>query len=134
MLTNADITIYNHKLNKDTHLDDWHKTVIRGVRFYVDNKVTITDSGLKSAYIYKIRIPENAGCDKKYVPGDEYQAIENVNGHWTIQNDDIVMYGTSLTEIDRPAELKESGKRYCKITSWSDNRYGGLQHWKIVGE
>lgn len=134
MITNADITIHNHKLNKETRLDDWHRTVIHGVHFYVDNKVALTDSGLKSAYIYKIRIPEDAVCCKKYVPADEYQTIENAEQYWTLQNDDIVVYGVSEIEIERPAQLRESGKRYCKITSWSHNRFSGQPHFRIGGE
>ena len=36
MITNADITLYNHKYNKNTRLDDWQRIVIRGVHFYED--------------------------------------------------------------------------------------------------
>ena len=33
MLTNADITIYNHIYDKATRLDEWRRTVIHGEHF-----------------------------------------------------------------------------------------------------
>lgn len=135
MITNADITLYNHYYDKDTRLDKWHRTVIRGVHFYVDHKVSVGDNGLNSADIYKIRIPVDADIQGEYLSEDEWIARgENVMGRWTLQSDDIVVLGECDMNIERPAELKEARKKYCKITSWSDNRFGGLPHWRIGGE
>lgn len=134
MITNADITLYNHYYDKSTRLDKWKKTVIRGVHFYVDHKVSVGDNGLNSADIYKIRIPVDADIQGEYLSEDEWIARgENVMGRWTLQSDDIVVLGECDMNIDRPAQLKEAGRRYCKVTSWSDNRFGGLQHWRIGG-
>lgn len=131
MITNADITLYNHYYDKDTRLDKWHRTVIRGVHFYVDHKVSVGDNGLNSADVYKIRIPEDADYQGAYVSEDEWIALgQNVSGKWTLQSDDLVVLGECDLDIDRPAQLK----RYCKVTSWSDNRFGGLPHWRIGGE
>lgn len=135
MITNADITLYNHYYDKDTRLDKWHRTVIYGVHFYVDHKVSVGDNGLNSADVYKIRIPEDSDYQGAYVSEDEWIALgQNVSGKWTLQSDDIVVLGESDLDIERPAQLKEAGKRYCKVTSWSDNRFGGLPHWRIGGE
>lgn len=135
MITNADITLYNHYYDKDTRLDKWHRTVIRGVHFYVDHKVSVGDNGVNSADVYKIRIPEDADYQGAYVSEDEWIALGlNVAGKWTLQSDDLVVLGECDMDIDRPAHLKEAGKRYCKVTSWSDNRFGGLPHWRIGGE
>lgn len=134
MITNADITLYNHYYDKSTRLDKWKKTVIRGVHFYVDHKVSVGDNGLNSADIYKIRIPVDADIQGEYLSEDEWIARgENVMGRWTLQSDDIVVLGECDMNIDRPAQLKEAGRRYCKVTSWSDNRFGGLPHWRIGG-
>lgn len=38
----------------------WHRTMIKGVWFYADNKVSLTDGGLVSADAYKVRIPVRA--------------------------------------------------------------------------
>lgn len=135
MITNADITLYNHYYDKSTRLDKWKKTVIRGVHFYVDHKVSVGDNGLNSADIYKIRIPVDADIQGEYLSEDDWIARgENVMGRWTLQSDDIVVLGECDMNIDRPAQLKEAGRRYCKVTSWSDNRFGGLPHWRIGGE
>lgn len=134
MITNADITLYNHYYDKNTRLDKWKKTVIHGVHFYVDHKVSVGDNGVNSADIYKIRIPVDADIQGEYLPEDEWNARgENVMGRWTLQSDDIVVLGECDMNIDRPAQLKEAGRRYCKVTSWSDNRFGGLPHWRIGG-
>lgn len=134
MVTNADITIYNHKTNKNTRLDEWQRTVIRGVWFYVDHKVSVGDGGLNSADVYKIRIPEEAESSRLYVPEEEYFCREDVSGYWTLQEDDLVVCGVCDIEIEKPADLKERHIRYCKITSWSDNRFGGSPHWRVGGE
>lgn len=134
MITNADITLYNHYYDKDTRLDKWKKTVIHGVHFYVDHKVSVGDNGVNSADIYKIRIPVDADIQGEYLSEDDWIARgENVMGRWTLQSDDIVVLGECDMNIDRPAQLKEAGRRYCKVTSWSDNRFGVLPHWRIGG-
>ena len=134
MITNADITLYNHYYDKNTRLDKWKKTVIRGVHFYVDHKVSVGDNGLNSADVYKIRIPVDADMQGEYLSEDDWIARgENVMGIWTLQSDDIVVLGECDMNIDRPTQLKEAGRRYCKVTSWSDNRFGGLPHWRIGG-
>ena len=35
------------------------------------------------------------------------------------------MIGECDLEIERPADLSKAHRRHCKITSWSDNRFGG---------
>ena len=127
MLTNADITIYNRKFDKKTGFDLWNRTVIRDVHVYVDHKVSVGDTGLNSAEVYKIRIPDNVGNADLYLPPEEY-------GYWTIQNDDQIVLGECQIEIERPADLKAVFQKQCKVTSWSDNRFGGLPHWRIGGE
>lgn len=134
MLTNADITIYNRKFDKKTSFDLWNRTVIRDVHVYVDHKVSVGDTGLNSADVYKIRIPDNVGNADLYLPPEEYVALENPSGHWTIQNADHIVLGVCDLKIDRPAELQAIRLRHCKVTSWSDNRFGGLPHWRIGGE
>lgn len=131
MLGNADITIYNHKYNKQTRFDEWHRTIIQDVHFYVDNKVSVGDNGLNSADVYKIRIPADTTCDKNYIKEDEYAAADDVNKSWTLQEGDIVVIGKCERDILKPSDLEKMRK--CKILSWSDNRFGGLPHWRIGG-
>lgn len=132
MLTNADITIYNCEYDPSTRLDIWHRTVIRDVWFHADNKVQQTDSGLKSSDAYKIRIPLESP-EKEYLDPEAYGVSESKDNYWTIQQDDIVVIGVCAYDITKPADLKALNKRYVKVTSWSDNRFGGSPHWRIGG-
>ena len=59
MITNSDITVYNRISGDSTHYDTWIRTVLHGVHVHVDHKTAVTDNGLKSAEVYKIRIPAN---------------------------------------------------------------------------
>lgn len=133
MLTNATITIYNRVSGAKNTYDTWNRTVIHDVHVYVDHKVSLGESGLNSAEEYKIRIPadvENADC---YLSSEEYAESDSPAGCWTIQNDDQIVIGESDLEIEKPTDLKNIRLRHCKVLSWSDNRFGGLPHWRIGG-
>lgn len=132
MTTNTDITIYNREYDPKTRLDIWHRTVIENVWFKTDNKVQHTDSGLKSSDAYKVRIPEESPS-KTYLDPEAYAKAENKDRYWTLQLDDIIVEGKCTLEIEKPADLTATHKRYLKITSWSDNRFGGLPHWRVGG-
>lgn len=131
MTTNADVTIYNAYLDPETRLDSYRRTVIRGVWFYVDHKVTVDSDGLNAADVFKVRIPASADTGgAEFVPPWEYTGAE---GTWTLQEDDYVVRGIHEEEIERPAELKKWKSPAFRINSWSDNRFGGLPHWRIGG-
>lgn len=133
MITNADITIYNRKYDQATRLDAWHRTVIHNVHVYIDHKTSVGDSGLNSADVYKIRIPQGVDCSDAYLPEDEYAETNNPSGYWTLQNDDWIVIGECQVDIGRPSDLKDLRSKYCKIISYSDNRFGGLPHWRVGG-
>ena len=79
MLTNATITIYNHRYDSLTRFDTWHRTIIENVHVYVDHKASVGDSGLNSAEVYKIRIPTDVENADQYLPPEEYAELENPN-------------------------------------------------------
>lgn len=131
MITNADITIYNSIVNPETRIREWKATVIKGVHFYVDNKVALTEKGLASADICKIRVPVSADFDGTvYVPLNEYTGADYT---WTLQNDDYIALGVITDEIVKPSDLQNKAAQFFKITSWADNRSGSLKHWRIGG-
>lgn len=134
MITNADVTVYNRISGDSTHYDTWNRTILHGVHVYVDHKTAVTDNGLKSAEVYKIRIPTDIPEAGQYLAPEEYAVVENPDEHWTIQNDDQIVLGECQTEIERPADLKAVFQKHCKVTSWSDNRFGTTPHWRIGGE
>lgn len=133
MITNSDITVYNRISGDSTHYDTWNRTVLHGVHVHVDHKTAITDNGLKSAEVYKIRIPADIPEAGQYLPPDQFACCGG-HGYWTIQNDDQIVLGECQIEIERPADLKAVFQKHCKVTSWSDNRFGTTPHWRIGGE
>lgn len=133
MLTNATITIYNRIPGKKNTFDTWHRTVIRYVHVYVDHKASVEDSGLNSAEVYKIRIPTDVENADQYLPPEEFVKKDNPGNYWTIQIDDHIVLEECTKEIEKPADLKDVRLRHCKVLSWSDNRFGGLPHWRIGG-
>ena len=118
MITNADLTIYNKRgVNKKTARTIYLKTQIRGVNFYTKQVTNVFDQGLKSADLYQIRIPLSADTEAVH--------------YWTINNGDL--FGKGLLE-DFEKESEFLKQQYTgKVLSFSDNRRGSLQHWKIGG-
>lgn len=133
MFTNAKITIYNRIPGTKSAYDAWYRTVIPDAHVYVDHKTAVGDSGLNSAENYKIRIPADVENADKYLSPEEYVSVSDPADYWTIQNDDQIVLGECTLEIEKPADLKSFRRRHCKVLSWSDNRLGGLPHWRIGG-
>lgn len=94
MITNADVTVYNRISGDSTHYDTWIRTVLHGVHVRVDHKTAVTDNGLKSAEVYKIRIPADIPEAGQYLPPDQFACCGGY-GYWTIQNDDQIVLGES---------------------------------------
>lgn len=134
MITNSDVTIYNRKYNEGTRLDEWNRTVLKKVHVYVDHKVTVTEKGLKSADVYKIRVPEDVETPKKYIPSSEYMEKGGEGVYWTISKGDVIAMGNLSTTIEKPSDLSILGVEFCTVSSFSDNRHGMMPHFRIYGE
>ena len=135
MMTNADLTIYNKRgVNKKTARTVYLKTHIRGVSFYTKQVTNVSDQGLKSADLYQIRIPLSADTQgKQYIDADKYRELsaEEAEKYWTINTGDLFGKGL-LDDFEKESEFLK--QQYTgKILSFSDNRRGNLQHWKIGG-
>lgn len=136
MNTNADITVFNRWYNKETRLDEWHRTQIPGVSWYGGQAVTVGDKGLQSADLYKVRIPLSSAPEgKTFLRPEEYAAKTkaDLSGFWTLQNGDCISHGLLDSDITQPKEL--TGEHFL-ITGWGDNRRGtpAVQHWKAEGK
>lgn len=137
MITNSAITIYNFTTDPETRLDKWSRTVLKNVHVHIDNKVAVTEKGVKSADIYRIRVPADVITEKekKYIPSEEYKKESTLKDkYWTISKGDIIVVGECSAVIEKPSDLTKKGTEYCKINSFSDNRFGCIPHWRIVGE
>lgn len=134
MLTNADITLFNRWNNTETKKVEYRRTVIKGVNWHTDQKVSHTDKGLQSADVYKIRIPEAADTQgKKYILPKEFRKLPagELDLCWTIDNADYFVKGI-VADVDQ-AELVKKYDYVGQIKSFSDNRRGGAPHFRIGG-
>jgi len=108
------ITIYNQRIDPAGKKTLWSKTVIKGVSWAGEQKVT-TGDGLTSNDGYSVRIPSSisvidpeTGEYVYFLLQDEYQELEDPTGYWTAQNGDVVVRGEG-------PELEE-GKGIATIT------------------
>ena len=136
MITNTDITIYNRKLNPETRQYTWHRTELRGVHWYTDQKVQVlADSkGLSSADSINIRIP-TGGRSERYLPPEEYAALSygKKTLYWTVENGDLFVRGIVQDEIKKESDLQNKHYLVGKVLSHSDNRFGLNPHIRIGG-
>lgn len=126
MISNTSITIYNRFYNSATRLDEWKHKYIKNVSFFTDSKVSLDSDGLKSANIFKIRIPGSAPECRSYVSSEEYTGA---TGTWTVQMDDYIMIGEG-GDVVSPKDFAGA----IRVNSFSDNRRGNLPHLRIGGQ
>lgn len=132
MTVNTDITIYNRKLDKATRQYIYKRTVVCGVHWYTDQKVSVGDKGLNSADFIKIRIPM---VERKevFLEPEEYAKKENVTGFFTAANGDVFVKGILEDEITKESDLEKKGLLFGRILSHSDNQRGLEPHIRIGG-
>ena len=117
MIVNADITLYNRRLDKTTRQYIYKRTVLCGVHWYTDQKVAVSEKGLDSADSIKIRIPMT-GRKETFLEPSEYARKEDVTGFFTASNE---------------SDLEKKGLLFGRILSHSDNRRGLEPHIRIGG-
>jgi hypothetical protein len=144
MITNADITIFNKVYNAAARRNDYKGTFIQGVSFVKRNAVLGLDNSsgsLTQGDTYTIRIPLKATT----ASGKAYQTYLDAasftgheEGHWTIQNGDLIVKGdaTSLKDVS-PATIEKAYSDVCLVTDYSVNMDRGtkaVQHFRIGGK
>lgn len=107
MLVNSDCTIFNRISNGDT--DILVKQYVPECWWFEDTKSDITTSGLKSADVLKVRIPDI-----------------NVQ----IKKGDIIVKGNCDINAQTVKDL--SGVAYFKVTGTNYNLFGDEMHIKVV--
>ena len=132
MITNADVTIYNKRVDKKTRQTVYVRTILRDVHWYTDQKVSVGEKGLNSADVIKIRVPTD-NRQEIFVEPAEYARLEDPTGYWTAANGDLIAKGVIEDEITRDTELKSRGYLAGVILSHSDNRCGSSPHIRIGG-
>lgn len=133
MLTNADITLYNQKINPKTKLTEYIPVQIPNVCWYANQKTEVDRNGVHSANIYKVRIPVESVDDMHYVEQENWNTLEDIIGYWTIQNGDIIVKGLVDDKISAASDLFKKYSQVFRVNSYSDNRMGCLSHFRIGG-
>lgn len=137
-LADKTCTVYNkYDDGIGTH---WTRTVIDGVSWFKNIESAITDSGRRTAEVYKIRIPVTARVEeeKVFVEPLEFQKTESKDAIWTIQNNDKIVLGVAEIppdDEDLIDRLEETYQDTATVTAWTDNRRGipEGQHLRIEG-
>lgn len=130
------VTVYNARVNHETRMEEYIPTVLKGVSWHCQNVSRITDSGLKAANVFTLRIKETVDTgNKSYTEPEEYRRSQDVSRQWTLQKGDVIVKG----ETDRlltPAKLRElyGSDRVLTVLGVTDNRRtSNARHWKVVG-
>lgn len=131
MTTNASITIYNKVANKEKKCFEYQGRYIPEVHWHTDQKVEVTDKGIKSVDVYEIRIPKVSL--EGYVPPDEFTQSPLLESLWTVNNGDLFILGACKLVNPTLGDLEKLHRPFGMIKSWSDNRRGRLQHIRIGG-
>lgn len=131
MLTNESLTIYNKVPDREKKCFVYKKHYIPAVHFYTDQKTKLEGTGVKSADIYKIRIPEEHL--EGYVPPDIFVSLDAPKEYWTVENEDLFIQGDGPEGIERIGDLVKLHKPYGAVKSWSDNRRGQQPHIRFGG-
>ena len=134
MLTRTNITIYNRKYNSTSRLYEYAYTQISNVTWQYIEKATLTADGMKNADTFIVRIPTESQPTKTYIDSVGYKALTSVAAFWTVEKDDIIVQGLVSDTITGIADLKTKYQNVFKVTSFADNRFGGIPHWRIGGQ
>ena len=106
MIAQGAVTLW-HMYVGEKRMPAYRRTVFPEASIQADVKAEVTEGGLKTADIIKLRIPTTESID--------------------IQNGDAVFLGES--EADRPPD-----KGVYTVVGFADNRKGslGMHHWKVI--
>ena len=134
-LCNEDITVYNAKFNSSADLDEYNRTVIKGVSWFCEIASNVDSKGLKAANKFIIRIPIDADFDgKTYVAPAEYASMSDVSKVFTLKQGDIIVRGVASETAPLPADLHKKYDDVATILGVTDNRRApNGKHWKVVG-
>lgn len=146
MLTNADITIFNSRLNTAERREEYIPTVIRGVSFHESVGSTVSSSGAWSdAMQFRIRIPEGAAVQdgRTYLPEREYAALDDTAAvqHWTLKRGDMLMRAVydsagAISQAEVAAAAEATGTALISIVEYADDTSRGAtgsRHWRVGG-
>lgn len=107
MITNESMTLWHEEVSPETRMNTYSVQNFPKIAVQHDNMTQLTDGGIKSANVLKIRIPTD----------------EEIK----IKNGDKLVIGLS-------EEAKPPAKGSYTVMGFSDNRKGSkaMHHWKVI--
>lgn len=137
MITDSIVTIYNRRLTADNE-EILIPTVIRDATWFYGRR---SSGGQFSDNedTYSVRIPFDADTSgKTYVEPWEWKNLtdEQASGHWTIQNDDVVVRGEMTEMVSDQTEIMKVTENCFVVNSFANNTIRGsnrVKHWRIGG-
>ena len=134
-LCNDTITVLNAWYNQETGYDEYHATVISGVSWFKRVETNISDSGLDSADVTVIRIPDDADfAGKTYVDPITYKGLADVSGSFTLQQGDVIVKGV-VEDGTCPADAHRLFYETVTVLGVTDNRRApNAKHWRVTGK
>lgn len=140
MISNADITIFNKRLDTEQRTDMYYPTRIKGVSYYKRRGVSAGNQSMSTNNTHTIRIPIDADTEKKkYTDETTYKSLsaDEFVKYWTIQPGAIIV--KALVESDDPVREIELEEKYGEIirvvdfTENTDRCSEQSKHWRIGG-
>lgn len=139
MITNADLTIYNKVYDRDTGINRYYRTVLKGVNWQDTTAVQPTDKGILSADVAEIYIPFAVETEKQFRKSKNFSQEAERAGLFTIEAGDLVVRGIvedDLTSAKDEERLKNAHDdvRVIAVVETNDNGSPEMQHWKVTAE
>lgn len=163
MTTNADIVIFNLRIDSTERREVFIPTNISEVSYYsvisTDKSGSRGEIGRDESPNFKIRIPIDAVVEdqRTYVPEELYKTLsdEEAREHWTIQKGCYILLGTLYKadewkwsefnlrsgailkeQITEMSALQEYRGNFIIVSEYADNTIRGsdkVKHWRIGG-
>lgn len=141
MISNADITIYNHYKDKETERVIYKRTVIKNVNWQEQRLMNLVNKTVESADTIMIFIPFlNVPEDKQYIEPKAWRRLleDDKDKYFTFAKEDIVVKGICDFEItgEKGADLQAIKNNYDNVVSVisviiCDNGSPTIRHWEV---
>lgn len=144
MTKNADITIFNKRIDAGERREVFIPTVISGVCWYDVRSMKQSERRRTGEEDFVIRIPYDAEFqeNRTYISESEYRNItdEEAKNHWTIQLDSFFAKGKyvydGIISMQDISEIRNTNGEFATVIEYADNTVRGTErtkHWRIGG-
>lgn len=129
VITNSDITIFNHYYDTVSKVDIYQRKYLYGVHFEKKKQINNNNGVLSNANYAEILIPFSV-ADGYLKPK---QWLADKTDHWTLKDKDIIVDGIIDYQIDSTHPLSELIKTYDDVfTIFAAEPIG--DHWEVTAK